>query len=109
MLMEEISINFSTETVHSSPQFNPLNSLPRLSHTVWILWRKFPDLRESIQKSGPADLAQEIDFAYFLYTERLSCPNTKTTIRLIRSFKFIELWEIFWSPQWTLVATQIQI
>ena len=44
-----------------------------------------------IHKSSPADLAQKIDFAYFLYTERRSCPNTKTTMRLIRSFKFIEL------------------
>ena len=65
-------------------------------------------LRESIHKSGPADLAQKIDFAYFLYTERLSCPYTKTTICLIRSFTFIELWEIFWSPQRTLVATHIK-
>ena len=33
---------------------------------------------------------KKVDFAYFLYSEILSCPNTKTTI--IWSFKyFIEL------------------
>ena len=48
-------------------------------------------LRESIHKRGSADLAQKIDFAYFLYTKRFSCPNTKTTMHLIRSFKIIEL------------------
>ena len=26
---------------------------------------------------------KRIDFAYFLYTERLSCPNTKTTITIL--------------------------
>ena len=41
-------------------------------------------LRDSIHKSGPADLAQKTDFAYFLYTERLSCRNAKNTIRLIK-------------------------
>ena len=75
------------------------------------IWLTINDcLRESrmIHKSSPADLAQKIDIAYFPYTERLSCPYTKTTICLIRSFKFIELWEIFWSPQRTLVATHIK-
>ena len=75
------------------------------------IWLTINDcLRESrmIHKSSPADLAQKIDTAYFPYTERLSCPYTKTTICLIRSFKFIELWEIFWSPQRTLVATHIK-
>ena len=47
-------------------------------------------LRTSIHKSGPADLAPKIDFAYFLHTKRLSCPNTKTTIHSINS-KF-SLW-----------------
>ena len=75
------------------------------------IWLTINDcLRESrmIHKSSPADLAQKIVIAYFPYTERLSCPYTKTTICLIRSFKFIELWEIFWSPQRTLVATHIK-
>ena len=52
---------------------------------------------------------KKVDSAYFLYSEILSCPNTKTTICLIWSFKyFIELWEIFWSPQRTLEAIHIE-
>ena len=47
-------------------------------------------LRGCLPKSGLVDLGWKIDFAHFVCVERLSCTYTKTTIRLIGSFKFLE-------------------